>query len=315
MQKNQEVIPTIVSLLPSATEIVCAMGLRNQLLGISHECNYPEDIEGLPVVSSSKIDSSADSATIDHSVRTLAHEGLSLYEIDGKLLEQLKPGLVITQDQCHVCAVSLSEVQSAVSKLTTRSTKVCSLHPEKLTDIYGDIQKIGQDTNSPVRAEKIIQSMKARIEPLTQLFSGQQTPKVLCLEWLDPPMVAGGWIPELVKIAGGSPVIVSEPGKFAEVGWDVISRSDPDFVILMPCGFSVARTKQELENMQVKAAISQLRATLRGRCYIVDGDGHFNRPGPRIADSCEILAAVLHPERCLEFRNRHREFIAQWPRG
>ncbi|MCB0418317.1 MAG: cobalamin-binding protein [Bdellovibrionaceae bacterium] len=302
---------TVVSLLPSATEILCALGLQKQLVGVSHECDFPQEIKGLPVLTESKIDPNAPSAQIDGKVRTLVQKGLSLYEIRTDLLQTLKPDWIFTQDQCEVCAVSLEDVTCAVKDLFQSPVNICSLKPESLDDIWRDIRKVAEAMGVEERGEKIVQAIYHRINPLRGCFSTR--PRVACLEWLDPPMVAGGWIPEIVEIAGGEPVIVSEPGPFKEVSWDTLREVDPDFLVLMPCGFSVERTEAELKN--IPDGIRQLRAVQQGRCYIVDGNAYFNRPGPRIADSCEILAALVHPEKCLAFLNRYRSAIAQWPRS
>ncbi|MEZ4751026.1 MAG: ABC transporter substrate-binding protein [Bdellovibrionota bacterium] len=265
----------------------------------------------MPILTKSKVDDKASSASIDKEVRSLVQHGLSLYEIQTDLLQTLKPDWIFTQDQCDVCAVTLKDVTEAVEDLFDKPVQICSLRPNSLEDIWGDIRKVAEAMGVVERGEKIIQAIHHRINPLRGCFS--KRPRVACLEWLDPPMVAGGWIPEIVEIAGGEPVIVTEAGPFQEVSWDNLQAVDPDFLVLMPCGFPVERTERELK--QIPEGIRTLRAVQQGRCYIVDGNAYFNRPGPRVADSCEILSALVHPEKCLAFLNRYRSAIAQWPRN
>lgn len=302
---------SVVSLLPSATEILCTLGLQKHLVGISHECDYPAEVKGLPALTRAKIDPGKRSASIDAEVRALLKEGGSLYAIDTDLLQALKPDIIFTQDQCEVCAVSLDEVTEAVSGLRDKKVTICSLKPNTLDDIWEDIRKVAKAMDVEERGEKTIQAIRHRIDPLRTCFS--KRPRVACLEWLEPPMIAGGWIPEVVQIAGGEPVIVTDASKFETVSWKSLRAVDPDFVVLMPCGFSIDRTGRELTHIQQE--LRSIRAVQQGRCYIVDGNGYFNRPGPRIADSCEILAALIHPEKCSAFLNRYRSVIAQWPRN
>ncbi|MCB0404143.1 MAG: ABC transporter substrate-binding protein [Bdellovibrionales bacterium] len=303
--------PTLVSLLPSATEIICALGLQRHLVGISHACDFPADVKGLPVLTKPRINATASGAEIDAEVRSLKKRGTSLFEIRTGLLQSLKPDWIFTQDQCDVCAVSLAEVEQAAKALFDHPVQVCALRPDNLEGIWKDVRKIAEATGTVERGEKIIQAIHHRIHPLRGCFD--KRPRVACLEWLAPPIVAGGWIPELVEIAGGEPVIVTGPGPFQQVTWESLQAVDPDFLVLMPCGFPVERTEAELK--QIADGIRTLRAVQQGRCYIADGNAYFNRPGPRIADSCEILAALIHPEKCLAFLNRYRSAIAQWPRS
>ncbi len=277
----------IVSLIASATEIVCALGLREHLVGVSHECDYPADVKGLPVLSEPKVDPRAPSAAIDASVRDIARQGLSVYRVRTDLLEALQPDLIVTQDQCEVCAVSLQDVTEAVRSLTRRDTKICTLRPNVLDDIPRDFLAVAEAAGVPERGAALVASFRDRLEAVRSSVPGNgEPPRVACVEWLEPCMIAGGWMPALVRIAGGEPVIVTDEEHFRTVTWDDVAQADPDVVVVMPCGFPVEQSLAELRRHD------PLRG-LRARCCVVDGNAWFNRPGPRIADSAEILARVI----------------------
>lgn len=281
----------IVSLIASATEIVCALGLRDQLVGISHECDYPPDVQGLPVLSEPKVDPRAEGRAIDRAVRDIARQGLSVYRVDTEALERLGPDVIVTQDQCEVCAVSLRDVEAAVCALTLRDTRICSLHPDSLADVERDFRSVGEATGATAAAETLLATFRARLDAVRDRTAGRPRPRVACLEWLDPVMVAGGWIPELVRIAGGEPVIVTGPERFRTVTWDDVAAADPDVVVIMPCGYDEAHSRRDMAGPTVRDALGALRS----RVHVVDGNAYFNRPGPRLADSAEILAGLLHP--------------------
>jgi iron complex transport system substrate-binding protein len=287
---------SIVSLIASATEIVCALGLRDRLVGISHECDFPEDVRALPVCSEPKLDVHQPSAVIDRAVRDLVREGTGIYHVRTEVLEQLRPDLIVTQDQCDVCAVTLEDVERACSTLTHKAVRICSLRPNTLSDVVADFRRVGAAAGVPDRAESLVAEFERRLDALRMRTAEATRPRVLCLEWLDPPMVAGGWIPELVHAAGGTPVIVTEPTRFRTVGWPEIEEANADVAVVMPCGYPIDRTLAELADPAVNAPLRRLRATRTGRTFVADGNAYFNRPGPRIADSAEILAALFHPD-------------------
>lgn len=288
---------SIVSLIASATEIVCGLGLRDRLVGISHECDFPENVRGLPVCSEPRIDPSQPGGRIDRAVRDLVREGASIYHVRTDVLERLRPDLIVTQDQCRVCAVALADVEQACSTLAHKPVRVCSLTPHTLDDICADFERVGEAAEVPERSRALASAFRQRLETLREVVSGEPRPKVVCLEWLDPPMVAGGWMPELVRIAGGDPVLVTSPEGFRTVGWPEIEAADPDVVVAMPCGFSIRRTLEELADNRISSPLGRLRATRAGRTFVADGNAYFNRPGPRITGSAEILATLLHPHR------------------
>jgi iron complex transport system substrate-binding protein len=285
--------PSIVSLIPSATEIVCALGLRPRLVGVSHECDFPDDVRGLPVLSAPKLDPSRPSAEIDRAVRELLETALSVYRIDLGALAELRPELIVTQSQCEVCAVPLADVDSACAKLGLESTWVCSLSPTGLDEVLEDFRRVAQAAGVAARGEGLVSAVKSRFDAVRSAASGGRRPRVALVEWLDPPMIAGGWMPELLRIAGGEPVIVEEPRRFATVTWDDIAEAEPELVVLLPCGFDIERTSRELEAPTIAESVRRLSATRRGRTFVVDGNAYFNRPGPRLADSAELLARVV----------------------
>ncbi len=287
---------SIVSLIASATEIVCALGLRDRLVGVSHECDFPEDVKGLPVLSAPKMDPELPGGEIDRQVREIVAGGLSVYDIRTEELARLRPDLVVTQDQCEVCAVSLKDVEGAVAALTLRATRICSLRPNSLEDIVEDFRRVAAAAGVPERGEKLVRSFDDRLARLGEKSArAVRRPTVACLEWLDPLMVAGGWMPELVRIAGGEPVVVTEAERFRKVDWETLAGADPDVIVVMPCGFAIDRTLEELKDRRTGEMLRGMRATRAGRCFVADGSAYFNRPGPRIADSAEILAGLIHP--------------------
>jgi iron complex transport system substrate-binding protein len=203
----------------------------------------------------------------------------------------------VTQDQCHVCAVSLADVEQACSTLAHKPVRVCSLTPHTLDDICADFERVGVAAGVPEQGRALPSKFRERLEALRSAVAGTPRPRVVCVEWLDPPMIAGGWMPELVRIAGGTPVLVTSPERFRTVGWEDIDAADPDVALIMPCGYPIRRTLEELGDVRFGSPLRRLRATRTGRTFIADGNAYFNRPGPRIADSAEILTALLHPDR------------------
>lgn len=287
----------IVSLLPSATEIIACLGLTNALVGRSHECDYPPEIQSLPVCTQARINAEKTSAAIHQDVTQLIQSALSIYEIKLDVLEELKPTHILTQDQCDVCAVSVADVETAVAKLTNSHPQIISLQPQHLADVWTDIERVGVALN--ISTESVIKNLEARVkicEQKTQSLSSEDLPKVLCIEWIDPLMVAANWIPEMVKIAGGEPLfsVVGQPS--LQLKWESVINANPDIIIFMPCGFNLDRTRQEAMPLAQKPEWQNLHSVQSGRVYITDGNAYFNRPGPRLAESVEILADILHPE-------------------
>jgi iron complex transport system substrate-binding protein len=289
----------IVSLLPSSTEILCALGVRECLVGVSHECDYPADVIGLPRLTEPKLNPHSLSGAIDTRVREIVQEGLSVYRIKTDLLQSLQPDLLVTQDQCEVCAVSLSEVEAAVRCFLTPGVAVVSLSPQRLGDIWEDIRQVARATGQNDAAEEVLRGLKRRLWRLEQQTRHCARPRVACIEWLDPLIAAGNWIPELVEIAGGEYTLTSAGEHSPTMTWDALVAYQPEVVVLMPCGFTISQTQRELPTLTALPQWQDLPAVQANRVFIVDGNAYLNRPGPRIVDSTEILAELLHPDVCL----------------
>lgn len=305
----------IVSLISSGTEILCGLGLESSIVGISHECDYPESISRLPRLSEPKINVSAPSGKIHTDVQELIQKGLSIYNIKTDLLEKLKPDLIVTQDQCEVCAVSLRDVEGALCQITKKETAVCSLKPHSLDDIVSDFRKVGKFTGRQEQAETLVTDFWIRLNGVNARAgtSGKHKPKVLSLEWLDPLIVGGGWIPELVTLAGGENLFVKEKERFKQIGWSEALASNPDVIVVMPCGYGMEKTLEELKSPQIARQLGAFNATKQGRCFVADGNQYFNRPGPRISDTCEILASFILPDKFKDFTQLYNKTaFTQW---
>jgi iron complex transport system substrate-binding protein len=286
----------IASLLPSATEIVCALGLVDDLVAITHECDYPPSLRGKPVVTSSVLDGGPrSSAEIDRHIRHLVHEGSSIYALDAEALHRLGPDLILTQELCEVCAVSYPIVERAARSLEA-DTKIVSLEPERLDDVFENIRLVGRLTGREGPAAALIEALERRIDSVKAQLEGRPPRPVVCLEWIDPLYNCGHWTPELVGIAGGSdPLgVLGLPARPME--WETVTRSDPDAIVVMACGFSLARSLQEVSLLEALPDWDQLRAVRDQNVFVVDGNAFFSRPGPRLVDSVEILAGLLHPD-------------------
>lgn len=294
----------IASLLPSSTEILCALGLRDRLIGVSHECDYPTDVIGLPVFTEPKLDPHAPTAAIDARVREIVQEGLSVYRLKTDLLQQLQPDLIVTQDQCAVCAVSLPEVEEAVRCFLTPEVKVVSLKPERLSDIWEDIRRVGAATEQGTAAEDLVRSLKRRLWKLEQQTRRVTRPRVAYIEWLDPLMVGGNWIAELVEIAGGEYSLAAAGAHSPKLTWEALVEYQPEIIVIAPCGFKIPQTQMDLTLLTAHPQWQALPAVQAGRVCIADGNAYFNRPGPRIVESAEILAEILHPEECADLAPR-----------
>lgn len=288
----------IVSLLPSATEIICALGLENNLVGRSHECDYPASVKQLPVCTEANFPDNLSSKEIDVKVKEILTEALSVYTVKREQIKELAPDVVITQDQCEVCAVSLADVELALDDYLEKKASIISLQPNSLDDILNDIITIAKALNVTEAGEELVENLVERIGIVKhKLKFSEARPTVACIEWLDPMMISGNWVPGLVKIAGGTPILVAEDGKHSPyVEWDDIRLQDPEFLVVMPCGFSIERTLKEIDILMSLPGFTELKAIKNNQLFIVDGNQYFNRPGPRIIDSIEILAEILRPK-------------------
>lgn len=287
----------IISLIPSATEMVAWLGLTDCLIGRSHECDYPPEVQSLPVCTAPKFNPEGTSLEIHDRVTHLLQSALSVYQVKTEMLEQLQPTHILTQAQCEVCAVSLTDVEQAVAALTHSQPKIISLQPQTLTDVWTDIERVA--TTLGVSAEEPLANLKQRVNACTQVtqnLSPADRPTVACIEWIDPLMAAGNWIPELVQLAGGVSVFGAIGEHSPWLKWEELIAADPQVIIIMPCGFDLQRTQQESQQLAQHPRWSTLQAVKTGRVYLTDGNQYFNRPSHRLVDSLEILAEILHPE-------------------
>ena len=285
----------ICSLLPGATEIVCALGLGEQLVAVTHECDYPLSVRRLPVVTRARLDAGA-SRDIDQHVTAAAHDGSSLYELDQELLGRLDPDLVLTQELCHVCALSYAEVSATVAQLSGART-VLSLSPRTLEEMLQTIVGVGNATGAAERAAALVAQLRARIAAVTARAGRATTaPRVFAMEWLEPPYTAGHWVPEMIRLAGGLPVGARDGGFSESIAWDVLIETDPEVVIFMPCSFDLPRAVEELGRVSFPRRWTEIAAVRAGRVAVVDSSAYFSRSGPRLVDGLEILGEILHPE-------------------
>ena len=290
-------MPRIVSLIASATEIVSALGFEDQLVGRSHECDYPPSVARLPVCTAPKFDVHGSSADIDRRVKTLLQDATSVYNVDAALLKSLRPDVIVTQSQCAVCAVSRDDVERAICAWVDSRPRVVTLEPNCLADVWTDIRRVAAALDARTRGEQLVQRLQHRMEEIASRAASLATrPTVACLEWLDPLMAAGNWMPELIEHAGGVNLF-GEAGKHSPaMTWDELIAKDPDVILALPCGFDLPRTRTEMRALARDPRWPALRAVAAGRVYVTDGNQYFNRPGPRLVESLEILAEILHPE-------------------
>ena len=285
----------IVSLLPSTTEIVAALGKKDQLVGRSHECNYPDRINDLPACTEPKFNPDGSSYEIDQQVKALLQEGLSVYRVDAEKLKTLNPDIILTQDHCEVCATSFDEVQEAVQSTLDSDVEVISVSPTDLSSWVQSIRTIAEAIDGEESAEELTGRMKSELQALQQKTIELTPPKVLSIEWMDPLMTAGNWIPELVQVAGGIPVGAEAGHHSPKISWHTVQQLNPDIITIIPCGYSIDETLSEISALTSRNGWSQLRAVKNKQVFIADGDHYFNRPGPRLVDSARILAEIIHP--------------------
>ena len=287
----------IVSLLPSCTEIICRLGYSKQLVGISHECDYPYSISGLPVLTRARLSTEGTSIEINQSVTDLLQRGLSVYDVDSSLLKILSPDIIVTQAQCEACAVSLDQVQDIVSNWTLNQTEIISLEPNTLNEVWLGFDIIAKTMGTPEYSSILKSEINERVKFLKDKMKGtDQKPTVLCIEWIEPIMVAANWVPELVGLAGGRNVMRVSGTDSNFCSWDEIKKTNPDIIIMMPCGFGIKRTLEDLHFLQNIKGWEELKAVKENKVFVVDGNQYFNRPGPRLVDSAEILAEIIHSE-------------------
>jgi iron complex transport system substrate-binding protein len=287
----------IVSFLPSATEIACALDLTDQLVGITHECDYPPEIQGKPIVVRNALPiERMNQGEIDLAVAERMRQGLSLYQIDEQLLRRLAPDLILTQDLCQVCAPSGNEV-SQVLKLLPKEPEILWLTPKSLREIEQNIADLGNATGRQQQAQLLIQRQRAGLEKLAAITDGLVSrPRVFCMEWLDPVYASGHWVPEMVKIAGGVDELGREGADSVRIAWEDVLSWKPEVIVVMPCGFNLPAVIEQCARLTDFPGWSSLPAVKQNRVYAVDANSYFARPGPRVAEGTQLLAHLIHPE-------------------
>lgn len=286
----------IVSLLPSATEIVCELGLGDDLVGVTHECDHPPLVAGLPKVTRTLVPHDAGSREIDALVRERLKTQRALYTLDLPTLERLAPDLIVTQALCDVCAVAEAEVTAAACSLPGRP-RVINLEPVSLEDVLDTLRAVGRAAGAPGRAETVVAGLRRRVGAVAARSDGVAArPRVVLLEWLDPPFSCGHWSPELVRLAGGDEVIGRAGTPSRTLAWEEVGAARPDVLAVACCGFSLDRTLADVPALAARPGWADLPAVRAGRVYVTDGNAYFSRPGPRLVDSLEVLAHALHPD-------------------
>lgn len=299
MKKNLR----IVSLLPSATEIICALGLRENLVGVTHECDFPQGVENLPHLTASRIShETMTSKEIDHAVRSQLDGHGSIYDLNVKLLEELEPDLIITQELCEVCAVAYKQVEKA-ARMYVADAQVVSLEPNTIEDIFENIKTVGDLTDSKTEAEKVVEDLQNRLRNIRQQIDESKIqnpkskmPKVFMLEWLEPPFAPGHWTPQQVEIAGGHCVLGEAGQKSVTTTYESIYESKPEKIVLVPCGYYTSDILRQLENTFFPKNWREIPAFRTGEIWALDASSYFSRPAPRVVDGAEILAKIFHPE-------------------
>jgi iron complex transport system substrate-binding protein len=287
----------VVSLIASSTEIVCALGAGALLVGRSHECDHPRAVvERLPILTAPKFPVDGSSARIDERVKEILRSSLSVYRVDVEALDAVRPDVIITQAQCEVCAVSLKDVEAAACRLVSTRPRIVSLEPNGLEDVFTDIQKVAAALDREAAGRALVSTLRARIDAIAARARALAArPTVACVEWIDPLMAAGNWMPTLVELAGGVNLFGEANRHSPWMTWDELVARDPEVIVVLPCGFDIPRTRAELHLLSGRPEWARLRAVRDGRVVVADGNQYFNRPGPRLVESLEILAEILHP--------------------
>jgi iron complex transport system substrate-binding protein len=285
----------IVSLLPSATEIICALGLRQQLVGVTHECDFPESVVELPKVTRTLIPVGAASLEIDRLVRQRAKGKLPLYQLDVATLQALEPDLIVTQSLCDVCAVDEAEVRAAAEAMQ-RAPRVLNLEPISLRDVFDGMRSVAVAADVADAGNAAVGQLENRVRTITERSRQSPRPSVAFLEWINPLFCAGHWNPELVDLAGGEELIGRSGSRSRQIDWAQLQAADPDLLFIACCGFTAERAMADLPILKNQPGWDRLKAVRNHQIHVTDGSAYFNRPGPRLVDSLQILAKALHPE-------------------
>lgn len=297
IENNPVISPTrVVSLLPAATEIICALGFERRLVARSHECDTPLSIRALPICTEPRIPLDGDGAEIHRRLQHYIQEGLSVYRVDADRLKALDPDLIVTQTQCAACAVTEQDLDAAVYLWIDRHPAVLSMAPHDLAGVWNEIRRTAAALGDPHQGEALVTRLTARLEAIARKASTVPIkPTVACIEWLDPLMAGGNWMPELIKLAGGVNLFGITGQHSPWLHWERLIEQDPDVICVMPCGYEIGRTRKEIDSLTDRPEWKQLKAVRDRRVYLADGNAYFNRPGPRLVESVELLAEMFHP--------------------
>lgn len=291
----------IVSLLPYATEMVAALGCQDRLVGRSHECDFPESMRSVPICSEPRFDMHGGSRDVQDQVERALRDGLSIFRVDAARLDELQPDLIITQTQCAVCAVSLTDVEQAVQAAVSSRPRLLALESRTLDGVWHDFRRVAEALGLVADGERLIAGYQARLRAIasarqTRTDQSGERPGVACIEWLEPLMSAGNWVPELVSIAGGRNLLGTMGEHSPWMDWHELEAADPDVIVVIPCGWGIDQIRKELPTLANRPEWQRLRAVTAGNVFLADGNQYFNRPGPRLVESAEILAEILNPE-------------------
>ena len=287
----------VLSLLSSTTEVVYALGCEDQLVGRSHECDYPPAVMTLPICTKPKFNVDGSSIEVDGQVKSILQNALSVYYINEDLLKELKPDIILTQSQCEVCAVSEKDVKSVVKNITGINPDIISVEPNSVKDIFKDIKIIAEALNVVDKGADLIELMKYRIRTLKKSYDDKSELTVAAIEWIDPLMAAGNWVPELIEMAGGINLF-GEAGKHSPwMEYKDLIEKDPQTIIIMPCGYNIQKSIFEIDSLIKQKGWKEINAVQNNKVYITDGNQYFNRPGPRIIESLEILIEIFHDDK------------------
>jgi len=288
----------IVSLLPSATEIVAAVGMADRLVGRSHQCDFPAQVRHLPALSATKVRLDGTSRDIDRRVNEIIAQGVSVYRVDAERLRALRPDVILTQTQCAICAVTPADLEDALCEWTGMAPVLVSLEPNDLADVWGDMRKVGEALGAEAAAERAVAGLQGRLATIRAAADrAAYRPRVAAIEWIDPLMAGGNWMPELIEAAGGDSLFAT-PGQHSPwLDWAALAAADPDVILLLPCGFTIDQSLADVPLLAARPEWAGLSAVRRGQVYVIDGHHYFNRPGPRLVESAEMIAEILHPDR------------------
>ncbi|PJF44316.1 MAG: cobalamin-binding protein [Phototrophicales bacterium] len=297
----------IVSLLPSSTEIVAALGMAEYLVARSHECDFPPEVKRLPSITAPKFNPDGRSYEINQRVKAILQEAVAVYTVDADRLKALQPDIIVTQSQCDVCAVSFEEVKRITCEWLDTNAQLVALEPNSLDDVFTDIQRVADALNVPERGQKLVDEMQARMASIEQKTRKLSRPTVASIEWIDPLMAAGNWMPTLIEMAGGINIFGVAGQHSPWIDFDALRAANPDVIIVIPCGYDIATSLRELPALTTRPDWQDLKAVQQNQVYVADGNQFFNRPGPRLVESLEILAEILHPND-FDFGHKNRNW-------